>query len=518
MSGENTPPHSPSQAVAGPTVDGDTFINTVKHIVSLASSPELKIASAIVNEIESQREQLKEREHELTKLRERMLDQEKHKTIAVNEMFAAMEKEKANVRRAEGEKEVLQKSVTGKDKALAEKAQKIKALQTQFDTLRSKCSNETAKVVQASKDISELQERLKKGNETINELKKAESSAKSQLSDQKTKTDALEKETISMRAAMEKNRTQLEKIVSFQINPLTADEDSMMDEFSNLWDYATAEISAVLTQDLDNALLKDKPRWEKLRKNNHNIPLLASNTPAAKGLRLALLLGILSREIDKYIFQPNYLTSEPTEMRNILSQLASTDGEKEAFCRSILLSVGQNAQQESLKSRIQSVVENVSSCMCPLLSEMQNVELRRHIGNVVKRAIEVWRPIQCAQSKYEPDFEPLNWDDNEWVAFNFPSQDAGSSKTDEETPSVNLLTIFPRISYVEDHRRHPLTFVIQLRKSHPLCVMADQEMVRKPTSPTSGRKPQNGVRRRSISGNAPIANGKPVVPKIGTGA
>jgi hypothetical protein len=227
-----------------------------------------------------------------------------------------------------------------------------------------------------------------------------------------------------------------------------------------------------------------------------------SNSSAAKAMRLAVILAILSKEIDKHIFQPNYLVPEDAQLRNIMSHLAETDGDKESFCRSMLLSIDQQSQQETLQLRIQTLVRKVSSCVHDFLSDQQFNEFRQSVANIVQKAIDIWLPIQRSQQKYESDFDPVDWNDNEWAIFNLPGENTEKNTTAHGTASDTLLTIFPRISQVKDNRRHPLTFVTQLTKSHPLCIQAEQEINKKPNSPTIGRMSLNGTRRKSIVANA----------------
>jgi hypothetical protein len=224
-------------------------------------------------------------------------------------------------------------------------------------------------------------------------------------------------------------------------------------------------------------------------------------------MRLAVILAVLSREIDKCIFQPNYLVPEDAQMRNIMSHLAETDSDKEFFCRSMLLSIDQQSQQETLQLRIQTVVRKVSSCARDWLSDAQHHEFQQRVASIVQRAIDIWLPIQRAQQKYESDFDPVDWNDIEWTIFNLPGENTEKNTTAHNIASDTILTIFPRLSQVKDNERYPLTFVTQLTKSHPLCVQAEQEINRKANSPTIGRTFSNGTRRRSIVANSLNGNG-----------
>lgn len=253
-------------------------------------------------------------------------------------------------------------------------------------------------------------------------------------------------------------------------------------------------------------------RWDKFQRDTelaarHHVPLLASNSPAAKGMRLAVILAILAREIDKYIFQPNYLFSD-TELRTVLCNLAAVDGEKESFCRSMLLSIDHSVQQTSIQSRMQTVVRNVSNYLFDVLSESQFGEFRQSIENVVKRAIDTWRPIQHASKKYEPDFEPLKWDDDDWAQFQFPGDNDYQNEVANSHQGGNLLTIFPRISWVNNDKRHPQTFAIQLMGSQKQCLDAEQERYRQTPSPKINRTASKGSRRASIAQGTARPNGE----------
>lgn len=251
--------------------------------------------------------------------------------------------------------------------------------------------------------------------------------------------------------------------------------------------------------------------WDKFQRDSelavrHHVPLLASNSPAAKGMRLAVILAILAREIDTNIFQPNYLFSD-TEIRAALCKLATVDPEKESFCRSMLLSIDQSAQQIYIQFRIQNVVGNVSNYLSDVLSESQIGELRQRIENVVKRAIETWRPIQSASKKYETDFEPLKWDDDDWSHFQFPGDNDDQNEVVDSQQGGNLLTIFPRISWVNNDKRYPQTFAIQLMGSQKQCIAAVQERCPQTPNPKINRTASKGSRRAKESRRSSITQG-----------
>jgi hypothetical protein len=297
-------------------------------------------------------------------------------------------------------------------------------------------------------------------------------------------------------------------------------------DFSDLWNFALSEIFIVLKEDLDENLLKvcaflnplhnisthsfkDKSICDKLRIANAKVaqlvPLLSSNSIGAKGMRLAMTLAILSREICQHIFQPNYILPEDSELHRILSHLAENDTEKEGFCRRLLLSIDQNAEESILQARIQTVIRNVSSYLWTLLSDTQHDAIRISIGKVVQRAAEFWLPIQRAQQRYETAFDLVDFVDEDWKPFHFPGDDAIPNRHDQVVRDVNILTVFPCISLVNGGDRDPLTQIVQLRSTQKLSIEAEYEASQ--TSFVVPRRSSTRSRRKSIAQNTDRPNG-----------
>ncbi|KAL4998901.1 hypothetical protein BDV10DRAFT_166012 [Aspergillus recurvatus] len=312
-------------------------------------------------------------------------------------------------------------------------------------------------------------------------------------------------EKSALNQSLQATRARLEMIEGYAIQHSNGDEDSMIDAFIELWQYATVEIYSHLNKDLSEAILQNHSVWDTFkRKSNlaviHHVPLPQSNSPAAKQMRLAIFLAILAREVDKQIFQPTYIVREDAGIRESLARLAASDNGKESFCRSILLSIDPDAQNVVLQSRIQAVVDNVSSHLRGMLPDNQLSELRASIEKIAERAADVWLPVQRSLRKYEPDFEPLKWGDDQWDLLDFPE---GSSAENEDSPNTLdecLLTVFPCITMVEKGHRISRSYVVQLRRSQPQCLAAGRELANAPVSPAVGRVASNRPRRKS---NAP---------------
>ncbi|KAJ5046191.1 hypothetical protein NUH16_003016 [Penicillium rubens] len=306
-----------------------------------------------------------------------------------------------------------------------------------------------------------------------------------------------------------------------------------MASFSDLWVFASSEVFAILREDLDEEVLKvclclnpnplynhihssfdqkDKSIWDKLRKENtkiaeNNIPLVPSNSLEAKGMRLAMTMAFLSRELCKYIFQPNYLFPDDSEIRGVLSHLAENNTEKESFCRRVLLSIDHSAEEKIRQTRIQTVIRNVSSYLWALLSQTQHDSIRISIEKIVQKAAGFWLPIQRAQQRYETEFELADFEIADCEPFHFPGDSALPDRQDQGARDMNVLTVFPCITLVKDGDRDPLTHLIQLRSSQKLFVAAEHEASQMTTSFVVPRRSSTRSRRKSIAHNTDRPNG-----------
>lgn len=120
MSTENQVPFEQDQGTTPQTINNDTLRDSSKHIAMLVSSREFHIVSAIVDEIALQREEICAKDEELTEVRNELSDQEEKKRVAINEMFAVNEEERAKQKETIKQMDILQRTIEEKDKALTE--------------------------------------------------------------------------------------------------------------------------------------------------------------------------------------------------------------------------------------------------------------------------------------------------------------------------------------------------------------------------------------------------------------
>lgn len=218
-------------------------------------------------------------------------------------------------------------------------------------------------------------------------------------------------------------------------------------------------------------------------------------------MRLALILSVLFREINRHIFQPSYSLSG-NNLREALEHLAGSNGEKEAFCRRLLLSIDPNAENEALQDEIRAVGQKMSSYAGGLFSDAQHDVFRAIIKRTAQNAAEFWFPIQRSRQKFEVYFEPFDHEDDEWDRF--PPAGDNTELGAQELHGLFVLNIFPCISIVQDGDDDQLTKSIQLRSSQELYLAAQHEAAQIVAS-ASSRRYATRTRKQSIAG----PNGKP---------
>ncbi|KAL4906366.1 hypothetical protein BDW74DRAFT_190269 [Aspergillus multicolor] len=523
--GSQHPPSTQSQrpAIQQPLTT-QAFANLVDQIRSIASGSDFQTAEEIFVEVASLRSQLDSKEKELEHVKNEMSKQVTAKQIAIDEMFKENGVQRSKRKEATTEIERLNKLVQeGKD-SISQKQREISNVKGKHQELESDKAQLKSNLGSAQRDIDGLQLKVKEKDILIDRMKSSHSENQERLKDVEESARNMEKEKAALKTSLQAARARVEEIENYATQQFDSDEDSMADAFNDLWQYAITEIYSHLVRDLSEEVLQNRAVWETFRRLSnlaveHHVPLPHSNSLAAKQMRLAIFLAILAREVDKQIFQPTYIVPEDAGIRKVLADLAAYDNQRESFYRSILLSIDPDAQNADLQSRIQAVIRNASSYLYDMLPNDQFDQLRTSVEKIVKKAIEIWHPLQHSLQRYEPDFEPLKWEDDKWSPLEFPEGGHAGSETSPDVFDENLLTVFPRLTVVEKGHRFPLTDVIQLRRSQPQCMAAGREVSNVPTRPVINRVTSTRSRRKSIaSSNAGPANSTLLSKKKSPGA
>ncbi|PIG89924.1 hypothetical protein AARAC_003551 [Aspergillus arachidicola] len=486
------------------------FLDQLKK---LASNSGFDAILGIYDENNKLLDHLKSKDHDIENLKDEMKEQERKNDTAVDQMFKANEKEKSRHQETKEHVKTLQTLISDKEKCISERDKVVDGLEKKVKKLEFDISKEREKSALAQKEINGLQKSVQEKETTINKMQTMEADLKDKLVSTNKKVKELENNAAVLNGSLMTTEASLKKLEGYAVKYSAVTEQSVIENLGKLWDYAKTEIFAILKNDLPSDSLQNISAWEKLRQRElvqeHQIPLPCSNTLAAKQMRLVIILAILAREINTHIFLPVYIArvdNQYNPFRQVLTNEAGIDSEKESFCRSILLSLDPPTQDSICLVGIQTVVKNVSEYLYELLPEDQRLAFHNTLSKVVQKAAIVWKPIQHSKRRYVLDFDPPTADD-EYEVFTFPSTDKTTTEknANQKNPQKIFLTVLPRLSIIENKEITAYTAPIQLNRSQYQWINAESEMNKEPPSPTIGRIPWR--RRSNTPKNLSLSNG-----------
>ena len=174
--------------------------------------------------------------------------------------------------------------------------------------------------------------------------------------------------------------------------------------------------------DFPDDVVADQPLWDTISKAANGLtPLPASNSSAAKQMRVATFLAILSRELSRLFFQPTYiLDGGGAELSEFLGELANRDAERETYLRSVLLAASPPpTQAEALEKRIHITVEKLLGIAGALFAESEQAKFKAALEILCKTAGDNWLAIQKVEYRIEPVFDCRNFED--WRSLSYKS-------------------------------------------------------------------------------------------------
>ncbi|KAI9929493.1 hypothetical protein MW887_000966 [Aspergillus wentii] len=469
-----------NEAPAVPSHDGldpRSIVNFFNQLRAISSEAGLRSITTVHGENAKLYDQLKGKDEEISKLKKEMRTQDERKWTAMEEMFSANEREKDLHKATQKQLQALEKTQADKDKVIYERNGKIKALEKELQQLQSDYAKESSDLKKANTEINTLHQTIKERDTTVEKMKTAGSDLKEKLSAAKKRAKELEEGTASAQQALEKVQARLTRVEGFAGELIEHDEETLIDGFVGLWDFAKDELSSHFSVDLpQDSLQQARSSWNKLRKCNlaleHHIPLPCSNTQAAKRMRLAMVLALLAREIDSHIFQPTQMVSGNPQIRKCLVDLAMVDAEKESFYRAISHAIDPPAGMR--EANMSNAVNRVAAYMDGLFTDELQTKFRQSLEKIVRQAVQIWQLIQRGRRKYESDFEPPLTEQDEWYPLVFSGK--GPSDAKKGRPDKEALVVFPRIWMVENGVMTTFTVVTQLEKTQPDLQSAAVEM------------------------------------------
>ncbi|KAH6977255.1 hypothetical protein BKA56DRAFT_587999 [Ilyonectria sp. MPI-CAGE-AT-0026] len=271
----------------------------------------------------------------------------------------------------------------------------------------------------SAKSITELQQKLKSRDNEINSFKERGKDEGARLIVAIEAKDLAEKELCSLQAIVDAQAESINRFDRFTFKMTQTPQETLHQELQSIFQSVYGVTERFFGNDLDETVFADHGRWAVMRKKQP-IPMPLSNSPAAKQMRVAAVLGVCAQLLSKHIFQPTYLLND-SSLSNLIVEISEVDPDTELYLRSVLLPIHPNKQEKNAKARIGHVVANVVQYAGPMLSEESEEEFRSSLTNVCKTICEKWMDFQRLEAQVESTFEADDEDD--WSLLLPPGQE-----------------------------------------------------------------------------------------------
>lgn len=332
----------------------------------------------------------------------------------LKDMSTLAEEKAARVSALEGE-------VTDLTQKLEEKTTHIATLEGQLQEMTEKADERAARVETLEGELSSMTTIANEGKARVEFLE-------TELGVVTGKAEQLRSDLDSTSKDLESKNARLAELDSYRVILRSETEDTYVQILDTIWTSIASLVETQFRQDLDHSVLTDESCWANLRQSEYlkharQIPLPQSNSPAAKQMRVAAVLAILSRALHRYIFRPVYLTengSGDEGIVNMLRAIACGDAAREEHTRATLLAMLPEKQRAAAAKRVSVVVREVSWSVQHLLSALQYEAFCTGLEAACKLACVQWMRIQLAQMKIEPYFGPP-FDDFDWQILPLPA-------------------------------------------------------------------------------------------------
>ncbi|KAK3936009.1 hypothetical protein QBC46DRAFT_270510 [Diplogelasinospora grovesii] len=311
--------------------------------------------------------------------------------------------------------------------AAATAAAEIASLEGAKATLETEKAALEDKLQNAINEIASLQSTLEERNAEI-------ASLQAQLKAEGERADAaiahgekLQSKLDDTTHMLNQTTDRLQGLERYRIELMCEPEDTYVQVLDKIWTTIVTLVEGAFRPDIDENILADPSCWTNLRTSPYlknatqlQIPLPQSNSPSAKGMRIAAVLAVLSRALHRHLFRPVYLLDDDDEnLVKFLRAVEDEDPAREAHCRATLLCTLPERQQAQGARRVKTVVREVSWLVQHLLGALQFEAFHNGLEAACRLACEQWMRIQLSQMKIEPYFGPP-YDDFDWQVLELP--------------------------------------------------------------------------------------------------
>ncbi|CVK92443.1 uncharacterized protein FMAN_07339 [Fusarium mangiferae] len=306
-------------------------------------------------------------------------------------------------------------------------------------TLKAKRAAEDS-VKKHKAELAALQDKLEvqssSAKQLMNEIKKKEStisSLEASKASQQQKMTKAEQELATLRSAQESMQSRIDDLtnnleeahgrlmtfhsIMVKLDKFEARRAEVGDALDSILNNGLGFVESSIGVALDDTCLTDMGMWGRVRNHasiQRTIPLPASNSPAAKQMRVAAGLRIYSMALVDNVFRSTYLT-QTNDLDDVLRDLETEDPLHEAFARAVLLKIQPARQARTREVRVKMVVDQVSDAIADLVPISRREGFEAHLRQVSTAACNAWSVVQQLLEPVRPVLFSHMSDD--WVAF-----------------------------------------------------------------------------------------------------
>ncbi|KAK2006411.1 hypothetical protein LZ32DRAFT_570317 [Colletotrichum eremochloae] len=294
-------------------------------------------------------------------------------------------------------------------------------------TLKKKVSELDAN----AEGMSKLQGLLKKKELETQKLEKDLKSAESDIAKVKKSENEAQDKLKAMKAELAEREARLSKLDSFSVKLEPEPSDAIREQLGAIFKDSFSLMREYLGIDLADDVLGDSSSWNDVSSHpsvKRDITVLPTNSPAAKKMRVAASLAILASALMEHVFQPTYLLGD-NELAGLLNKLSTTDFEREAHLRSVLLPLCPSKHKDHASERAKKASNHLFTCVRPLLPEDKQYGFESALHKICHDASRCWTHVQRLTDRVEPVMDlTLGLETNPWKRMEFPGMDGQPSK------------------------------------------------------------------------------------------
>lgn len=225
-----------------------------------------------------------------------------------------------------------------------------------------------------------------------------------------------------------------------------------------------------------------------------------------------ILLATLAMSLNRYIFSTCCLFVDDSDLRQRLLDLAFTNPEKEAFYRSVLLSINQGEDSTVIQGKKTFVIAEVVSSIRDLVSRDRLDAFQHDLNDIIDRTTQSWQHVQTKKPRYDATTDirdGTHWQKYCDVSVGSPDSQTSRHRIDDDVTDEPILCVFPRVFVVGEEDNLLVFPGVIMTESQ--TTIAQEEMKKTASGPARVPSSRKDLRRfsndtRTISST--MANGR----------